>query len=95
MIGDYYGYTESHQVSPMLIQNFITNYNFDSDGGWVASAEQDHSVEEAPKAESTCGRFVGGTGGKFISLIDDFCSGEYDEENEYKSYMKISFKKED
>ena len=86
---EYYGYTDTEYISPTLIQNCITNYNFKSNSGWTATQTTKGSSNTKPSAEGVYGRFVNN---KFKSIIDDYFDGSYHDTNTYKSYMKIEFK---
>jgi hypothetical protein len=37
---DYLGYIDSTYNSPTIVQNYITNYNFESSSGWKAAATE-------------------------------------------------------
>jgi hypothetical protein len=76
-------------VSPTLIQNCITNYNFKSNSGWTATSSTGISSNVKPSAEGVYGRFVDNT---FKSIVDDYLDGDYEDTNTYKSYMKLEFK---
>ena len=91
---DYLGYTKTKFVSPSVIQNVITNYNFESTSGWTATAQSQQSSLEKAEVENIYGRFYQEdeqSPAKFISIIDDFLDSTYDEDNEYTKYMKMSF----
>jgi hypothetical protein len=90
MRGDYFGYTEANYVSPTLIQNCITGYNFESTGGWTATSEPSYARNSGNRAtvENVYGIFESN---KFVNIIDDYLHGTYDEEKAYKAYMKMSF----
>ena len=87
--GPYLGYSESQFVSPTFVQNYITNYNFESKSGWIATAASQEDSSTKPQVVNICGRFD--NSGTFHSLIDDYKEGEYDSENTYTSYMKMTF----
>ena len=90
--GDYYGYTDSDYVSPTLIQNYITNYNFESKTGWIATSSAEYSSNEKPEVINAYGRFENGS---FFAITDDFVNGNYTEENQYLPYMKITTQRTD
>jgi hypothetical protein len=68
-------------VSPTLIQNCITNYNFKSNSGWTATSSASISSNVKPSTEGVYGRFVGNT---FKSIVDDYLDGTYTDTNTYK-----------
>lgn len=87
--GEYYGYTDTEYVSPTLVQNCITNYNFKSNSGWTATQTTKVASDIKPSTEGVYGRFVDDT---FKSIVDDYFDGTYSDTNIYKSYMKLEFK---
>lgn len=95
MVGDYLGYTESNFVSPTLIQNYITNYKFESDGGWTATASSGKVSKERATVESTYGRFGdtedGDETNKLITISEDFYASKYSEDRVYKARLKMLF----
>jgi hypothetical protein len=97
-IGNYLGYTEANYVSPTLIQNCITGYNFESTGGWTATCEPSYARNSGSRAtvENVYGIFEKKSDeeeekANFVNIIDDYLHGTYDAEKAYKSYMKMSF----
>ena len=100
MEGDYLGYTEAEFVSPTLVQNCINNYKFESTGGWTATTNTSQSSKEKAKVENVYGRFGDTTNevekyrddtNEFITISEDFYSGKYSKNREYKPLMKMSF----
>jgi hypothetical protein len=85
-IGDYLGYTESEFVSPTLVQNCINNYKFESSAGWFATASEPQTSTNKAKALNVYGRF---TSDGFVSMTDDFYSGQYNDKQEYFPCMKL------
>lgn len=86
---NYLGYTDTEFVSPTVIQNYISGYTFESTGGWVATATTAQSTDIKPTIENVYGRFFNES---FISIVDDFYSGEYSEAKTYTPYMKLDLK---
>ena len=94
--GQYLGYTETNYVSPTLIQNCITGYDFESTGGWTATCEPSYARNSGSRAtvENVYGIFEQKSGEKnpsFVNIIDDYLHGTYNAEKAYKPYMKMSF----
>jgi hypothetical protein len=87
---NYYGYIDSEYISPTLIQNYVTNYNFKGNSGWTATQNFEISSDTKPSTEGVYGRFIEDEG--FRSVVDDYLKGEYSDNNPYKSYMKLEFK---
>jgi hypothetical protein len=81
---EYLSYVDTEYVSPALVQNYINNYSFDSTAGWIVTAPTRVTLNNEPKITNCYGRFVDG---KFVSMIDDFLSGKYSEDNTYAPYM--------
>lgn len=86
--GDYLGYTDSQFISPTLINNYITNYKFDSNSGWIATQSSSTVSTNKPIAESAYGRFANNN---FTTITQDFLDGTYNEENPYQAYLKMGF----
>jgi hypothetical protein len=88
----YYGYVDSEYISPVLVNNIITNPEFKGGTGWLGTY-----IGSTPKAkpefgatiEPVYGRFVTNSG--FFALIDDLSSGAYSEDTVYKKYLKFSY----
>ena len=89
----YLGFVESEYRSPSLIQNCITNYNFEGSSGWrVSSDDNTSSLTEKAQVESCYGRFVEVAGAKkFKTIAEDFIDGEYADSISYIPYMKLGF----
>jgi hypothetical protein len=87
---DYLGYTEKNYVSPAIIQNYVTDYLFEDNLGWYATSSSASSSEDRPEVSNTYGHF--NESNEFKSLIDDFLTGQYSENNTYNSYMEMTFK---
>ena len=88
---NYLYYVDSEYVSPTVIQNFITNYKFESSAGWTATSSSGYNSETRPVVEAVYGRFVSS---KFSSIIDEFQEGTYAENKGYLPYLKVTFKNE-
>ena len=86
---DYLGYIDTHYVSPTVIQNYISGYNFESISGWTATSTTATSSADRPVVENFYGRYDVNNG--FISITDDFLNGSYNENNTYTPYMKMTF----
>lgn len=98
---EYYGYIDTEYISPTLLQNCITNYNFKTDSGWTATQSTKISSNTKPSAESVYGRFITKTSTEgdvptittfFKSIVEDYIDGTYADTNPYKTYLKMSFK---
>ena len=86
---NYYGYTDTDYVSPTLVQNYITNYDFKKTSGWTPTQTTKVSSNTKPTVESFYGRYVDG---EFRSIVDDYLKGTYSDLNNYTSYLKMEFK---
>ena len=98
----HYGYVESKFQSPVFIQNLITNYAFDGTSGWTgakmvpktSAVEGAESTVASPKAtvESVYGRFDRSSGEiRFVSAAEDLMNGNFSENIDYTSYLKVVF----
>lgn len=85
---DYLGYTDINYVSPTVIQNYISGYNFENTSGWTATSTTATSSADRPTVENFYGRYYNN---KFISITDEFLNGSYNEKNVYTPYMKMTF----
>ena len=86
--GEYLGYTDTNFVSPTLIQNCITNPKFESKSGWTATAAEQDSGAQKASVQNVYGRF---NNSKFVTITDEFISGEYSETATYLPYMEMEF----
>ena len=90
--GEYYGYTDSEFISPSLVLNCINNYNFESTGGWTATASTKYTSSEKSSVENVNGRFPNPGNAPFKSVLDDFYEGNFNDTiGYYKNYLKMSF----
>jgi hypothetical protein len=100
----YYGFKESTYISPALVQNIITNADFSGSAGWVGTytnikpnvnTQANAKASFGVKAEPVYGRFVransSGNTNKFSSVIEELGTDAYDVDNDYKSYLKVTF----
>jgi hypothetical protein len=85
----YYGYIDTDYVSPTLVQNCITNYDFKKTSGWTPTQTTKVSSNTKPTVESFYGRYIGN---EFRSIVDDYLKGTYSDLNKYTSYLKMEFK---
>jgi hypothetical protein len=85
-VGDILGYTDSEYVSAAVIQNFISNYKFESTSGWKPAILAGNTKK--PTVENKYGRFVGN---QFYTITDDFLSGAYNESLPYYACMKLVY----
>jgi hypothetical protein len=76
-------------MSPTLVQNCITNYDFKKTSGWTPTQTTKVSSNTKPTVESFYGRYVDND---FRSIIDDYLGGTYSDLNTYTSYLKMEFK---
>ena len=90
---DYYGYIDNEYVSPTLVQNFVTNYEFKGTSGWTASyygtspnAQNNH----APELLATYGIF---RNNKFQTVLEELQSNRYIPTANYLPYLKTTIKK--
>ena len=86
---NYYGYTDTEYISPTLVQNYITNYDFKTTSGWTPTQTTKVSSNTKPTVESFYGRYIGS---EFRSIVDDYLKGTYSDLNKYTSYLKMEFK---
>lgn len=82
----YYGYEHTEYLSPILIQNLISGSQLKSTSGWVGTT----TVSGGNKAtvEAVYGK---NPGANFVSSLEDIANGQYNENNDYASYIKITF----
>lgn len=82
----YYGYEHTEYLSPILIQNLISGSQLKSTSGWVGTT----TILNGDKAtvEAVYGR---NPGANFVSSLEDIANGQYNENNDYASYIKITF----
>ena len=100
---EYYGYLESEYISPVLVQNVISNADFKTSvnqagtSGWVGTYHgtlNNQKETYGVKVESVLGEFQT-NGGKteFHSITDDFSDYSYDANKNYTPYLKIQVPK--
>lgn len=78
-----YGYCDTQYVSPILIQNIISNTSFKNTSGWTGSAKTANAKQAT--VENVFGRF---DSGKFIDAIDELSNVGT---NKHKAYLRITF----
>lgn len=81
--GEYYGYVTSEYISPVLIENIISNTTFKNTSGWIATRSVGGAVA---KVENVAGRFENNG---FVNLTSNF-SAMLNDKN-YASYMKLDY----
>lgn len=86
----YYGYQHAEYHSPALTQNVISNSTFESASGWIGTHNGTSGAEKAT-VEAVYGRF---NNGEFVNSIDDLKDGSFNANNEYKAFLKVTFKNE-
>lgn len=96
---EYYGYLESEYISPVLVQDIISNADFKSSTGWTGTsgwvgtyygALNNQKETYGVKVESILGDFqTEGGQTEFHSITDDLSNHSYDAKKNYTSYLKI------
>ena len=96
---EYYGYLESEYISPVLVQDIISNADFKSSTGWTGTSGwvgtyygmlNNQKETYGVKVESVLGDFQTKNGTKeFHSITDDLSNNSYDAKKNYTSYLKI------
>lgn len=91
--GSYYGYIDSNYTSPTLIQDMITNGDFNGIKGWTGTYvgnESNAKTEYGAEVESVYGKFVGT---QFETVEEAIRTGSYDQKQiaSYSPYLKIKF----
>lgn len=82
---EFYGYYDIECYSPTLIQNFVTNPNFDSTTGWIGT--KSNKDDTAATVRNVYGYF---DGDKFIDTADQLIDGTFNPNNtELASYLEI------
>lgn len=88
---DYYGYIAPKTISPVLLQNFVTNSDIEGTSGWIGGTTS--STGKRTEVEAVFGRFDR-TAGKFVSATEDMLNGTFSTnlaDKAYKSYLKVTF----
>lgn len=88
----YYSYVDNDYISPVLLQNIITNTDFKGTTGWVGTYSG-----ETPNAKNIYGAAIESIYGefdsskRFSSVVEQLSNGTYDSQKAYKSYLKVVF----
>ena len=101
----YVGYTENEIIAPNLITNLISNAKFNGTSGWTGTVLSTNSqsvtidanmktsiVKTKAAIETVQGHWLYGS---FTNLVDELLQNAYNSDNNYKSYLKVTFKKLD
>ena len=95
---EYYGYVDNEYNSPIIIENFITNDEFNGTSGWNGTFDALNSTLRDPaKIEVAYGKFEqktlpsGASLTGFESVVHKLEHGTFDPDAKYPSYLKIVF----